>query len=161
MGVTVQEGLTETTLATFKDDCRAYNPSDLMFKSAETGDQFLKSDQQSFRIGFGNYFKLRGCGGDVISVAEEDIFQFSLSANSKYVIRTPDEKTKLLESADLALWDTRIEYEDSNGVKRAEAFSSFGDRLAQGYFCNGGYYEVTFDRDLPQLERLSVVALTA
>ena len=145
-------------IATFIDDCKAWNPSDLIFANAEET-QFLTTDQKTLTL-FGDVFRLRDCEGKVFATAKEDIFSWGGGRGVKYNVYDNDDEV-FLRSRSGSFWDARLEWEDAEGHFVGVALMEWSERMAAGWFCNGGKWDLWFNATTPQLYREIIVALAS
>jgi hypothetical protein len=144
-------------IAQFKDDCRAWNPSDVIFSQDST--MFLRT-YQKLLAAFGDVFELRDCQGRMWAWAKENILYFGGGANVEYDVYSSEDKL-ILKSRSGSFWDSRLVFETTDGHAIGEAVMEWTKRMTTGWFCNGGYYHVRFNASTPQRYREVVLALAA
>ena len=152
--VKLGNGSTGEEVATFQDNCRAWNPSDLLFYSESDGSTFLTTHQQTFAV-FGDVFELRDCNGEMFAWAKEQIFSWGGGRGVAYDIHLPPpEEGVFLRSRSGAFWDARMEFEIPwTGEQVGVAHMEWENRMAMGWFCNGGRFQVSFNATTSQVAR--------
>jgi len=142
-------------VSTFTDDCTAWNPSDLFFMNSDSGAQFLRTDQATFAM-FGNVFRFRDCHDAMFAWAKTKFWSWRIEYD---VYDAEDEP--IMKSVSKSFWDVEMVFTDPFDEFVGVAFMSWSRRMAQGWFCDGGHYEFTFNPSAPPRYREIIVALSA
>jgi hypothetical protein len=149
-------------LSEFIDDCTSLLPSDLLFTraAATVGEgPYLSTYQRRFAA-FGDVFEMRDCRGETFAFAKQDFWTWGGQQGVAYDIFTPN-GTKVLESRSGSFWDRHFVFTDTNGAPVGEALMTWSERMASGWFCNGGRFDVTFNASTGARTREVIVALAA
>lgn len=115
-------GMNGPVLAHFKDDCEAWNPSDLIFDDGR-GTTYLTTDQKTFS--WTNTFRLRDCNAAVFATVKVKIvFSFSLGGGNMNTDVTDADGNLLFTSRSASFWDVRMIFADPTGQQSTQSKTS-------------------------------------
>lgn len=145
------------------------NPSDLLFDRpveatlSENLDvlpvRFLSTYQKQLAA-FGDVFEMDDCDGRMFAWAKENIFSWGGGRGVAYDIHDADD-VRIMRSKSASFWDVHMKFTDAYDVPIGDAFMPLSIRMAQGWFCNGGRYDLSFNATTSQRDRQIIVALAA